>query len=61
VREAPHHFPVVERDPARGEVRRALLRRFPYALTFRQRRDGTLAILACFHQHRDPEQLAGRD
>jgi toxin ParE1/3/4 len=61
VAEAPHHFPVVERDAVLGEVRRALLRRFPYALTFRQRPDGTIVVLACFHQHRDPEQLRGRD
>ena len=37
---APHHFPVAYRG-----VRRALLRRFPYALLFREM-DGAFLVLA---------------
>ena len=44
----PLHFPQV-----RGEVRRARLRRFPYALFFRDLADG-IHVIACFHSSRDP-------
>ncbi len=51
---APHHFPVVYRG-----VRRALMRRFPYALFFREM-DGAILVLACFHASRDPSGWRSR-
>jgi len=45
----PYQFPVVYKD-----VRRALLRRFPYALLFVIGADETLTVIACFHGSRDP-------
>lgn len=45
----PQQFPVVYRT-----IRRALLRRFPYALMFVIEADGTLTVIACFHGSRDP-------
>jgi len=46
----PRQFPVVFRN-----VRRALLRRFPYAL-FLVVENETLFVIACFHASRDPLQ-----
>ena len=46
----PRQFPVVFKN-----VRRALLRRFPYALFFVVE-DEILLIIACFHASRDPLQ-----
>ena len=46
---SPRQFPVIYRN-----VRRALLRRFPYALMFVIEADDTLAVIACFHGSRDP-------
>ena len=46
---APRQFPVIYKN-----VRRALLRRFPYALMFVMQADGTLIVIACFHGSRDP-------
>ena len=46
---APRQFPVIYKN-----VRRALLRRFPYALMFVIEADETLAVIACFHGNRDP-------
>ena len=45
----PGHFPVIHKN-----IRRALLRKFPYALMFVIQPDGGLTILACFHGSRDP-------
>ncbi|MGA2207584.1 MAG: type II toxin-antitoxin system RelE/ParE family toxin [Terracidiphilus sp.] len=45
----PRQFPVIYKN-----VRRALLRRFPYALMFVIEADGTLTVIACFHGSRDP-------
>ena len=45
----PRQFPAIYKN-----VRRALLRRFPYALMFVVGTDGTLAVIACFHGSRDP-------
>lgn len=54
VRLAPERFPRV-----RGEARRALLRRFPYAIFYRVR--GVLVeVLACTHTHRDPRRWQER-
>lgn len=51
---APHHFPMVYRG-----VRRALMRRFPYALFFREMNEAIL-VLACFHASRDPSGWRAR-
>ncbi len=45
--------------PVHGEIRRALLRRFPYAIHFLPERDAII-ILAVFHTKRDPQRLKGR-
>ena len=45
----PRQFPVVYKN-----IRRALLRRFPYALMFVIDDDETLTVIACFHGSRDP-------
>jgi toxin ParE1/3/4 len=46
--ESPLRFPQVYRD-----IRRALLKRFPFGIFFRLRRD-QVRILAVLHQSRDP-------
>ncbi len=48
VARSPHQYPVVHR-----EVRRVLLRRFPYAVYF-VTRDRTVQVIACMHVRRDP-------
>jgi len=50
----PRQFPVVFKS-----VRRALLRRFPYALFF-VLEEQTLFVIACFHASRDPLQWQRR-
>lgn len=48
IEESPRRFPLV-----RGEMRRAVLRRFPYSLYFSV--TSTKAIVfACYHGRRDP-------
>ncbi len=49
IRSNPRQFPVVHKS-----VRRALLRRFPYALMFVIESDDALTVIACFHGSRDP-------
>ena len=54
----------IERDPlrhptARAEVRRALLRRFPYAVYFVVGADATV-VIACLHVRRDPDVWQAR-
>jgi plasmid stabilization system protein ParE len=44
----PRQFPIVFKN-----IRRALLRRFPYALFFVVENE-TLLVIACFHGSRDP-------
>lgn len=44
----PEAFPIVHRD-----VRRALLRRFPYGVFYRVR-DGAIHVVAVMHGRRDP-------
>lgn len=46
---SPRQFPVIYKN-----VRRALLRRFPYALMYVIEPDDTLIVIACFHGSRDP-------
>ncbi len=48
IRRAPETFPKV-----RGDVRRALLRRFPYAVYFLPSASA-IQVIACFHVRRDP-------
>lgn len=50
----PESFPCV-----RGQIRRALLRRFPYAIHFLIE-PNRLVVLAVFHAKRDPSRLEGR-
>jgi plasmid stabilization system protein ParE len=50
----PRQFPVVFKN-----VRRALLRRFPYSLFFVIEGE-TLLVIACFHASRDPLQWKKR-
>jgi plasmid stabilization system protein ParE len=54
----------IEREPelfpvARAEVRRALVRRFPYAVYFVAEPEATV-VLACLHVRRDPETWQSR-
>ena len=51
---SPRQFPVVFKS-----VRRALLRRFPYALFF-VAEEQSLFVIACFHASRDPLQWKKR-
>lgn len=41
------------------QVRRALLRRFPYCV-FYLYENGKIIVIACFHASRDPKQWQGR-
>jgi toxin ParE1/3/4 len=50
----PRQFPLVFNN-----VRRALLRRFPYSLFFIVEGE-TLLVIACFHASRDPLQWQKR-
>ena len=45
--------------PVQGEVRRGLLRRFPYAMHFLPE-PNAIVVLAVFHTKRDPRRLEGR-
>lgn len=49
MRSNPRQFPAIYKN-----VRRALLRRFPYALMFVIEPDDALTVIACFHGSRDP-------
>jgi len=51
----PRQFPVVFKN-----VRRALLRRFPYSLFFVIETDETLSVIACFHASRNPARWQRR-
>ena len=50
----PEQYPVV-----RGDVRRALVDRFPYAVFFRMRR-GQVVVIAVAHHRRDPRVWQSR-
>ncbi len=52
----PRQFPAVHKS-----IRRALLRRFPYALMFVIEVDDTLTVIACFHGSRDPAHWQKRE
>lgn len=54
----------IERSPLqypkiRGQVRRALLRRFPYSLLYVADKERTV-VFACFHGKRDPRRWHSR-
>jgi plasmid stabilization system protein ParE len=51
----PWQFPIIHK-----KVRRALFRRFPYALMFVIEADGALTVIACFHGSRDPARWQTR-
>ncbi len=55
VARAPEAYARVE-----GPIRRALVRRFPYVVLFREYPE-YVAILAVFHTSRDPVEAQGRD
>jgi plasmid stabilization system protein ParE len=54
IRRHPEAYPVVYKS-----LRRALLRRFPYAL-FYAVLDDTIMVMACFHARRDPHDWQSR-
>lgn len=54
IAERPLQFPLVA-----GDVRRALLHTFPYAVYFRTS-DGTVIVLAVLHLRRNPKVWRGR-
>ena len=51
---APEMYPAVEAD-----VRRVVLRRFPYQVLFYPEGDD-LVVLACYHHRRDPQGWRSR-
>ena len=55
IRENPRAFPIVHRD-----VRRSLLRRFPY-LVFYRIVDDEITVIGCFHGKRDPQRWRERE
>lgn len=54
IAEHPLRYPVVRRN-----TRRALLRRFPYAMYFRIY-DEVVVVVACMHGRRNPRRWQGR-
>ncbi|MGO9860310.1 MAG: type II toxin-antitoxin system RelE/ParE family toxin [Syntrophobacteraceae bacterium] len=54
IRKNPEMYPLVHRN-----VRRLLIRRFPYGIFYVVRQD-VATILAVFHGHRDPKRLKSR-
>jgi plasmid stabilization system protein ParE len=50
----PAKYPVIHRD-----TRRALLRRFPYAILYRVYGE-VVVVVACMHGRRDPRRWASR-
>lgn len=55
MRDNPQQFPAVYKN-----VRRALLRHFPYMLMFLIKADDSLTVIACFHGSRDPVRWQDR-
>jgi len=54
VEASPQRYPVVRRD-----IRRALLRRFPYSLLYIMEPERTV-VIACFHGKRNPRSWYSR-
>src|SRR3954452_16931031 len=64
LRALDERFAAIEREPIAHpvvykQVRRALLRRFPYSL-FYFVEEQTIVVVACFHASRDPRQWQRR-
>lgn len=55
IRSSPQHYPLIDTS-----IRRALCRRFPYAVYF-LRDDSRVTVLACLHQRRHPAAWNRRD
>ena len=55
IRQNPEAYPLVE-----GDIRRAILRRFPYNIFFYREAADELVVLACLHHRRDPEAWRAR-
>jgi plasmid stabilization system protein ParE len=54
IAENPEHFPAIHKD-----IRRAVLRRFPYAIFYRIV-SGHVVVIACFHGKRNPKDWRSR-
>ena len=54
LQDTPERFPIVE-----GEIRKTLLRRFPYVMLFSIRGD-EVVVVSCFHTRRDPKHWSNR-
>jgi plasmid stabilization system protein ParE len=54
IRRNPYQFQIAQR-----EVRRAVMRRFPYSIMYRVR-EADIVIVACFHGSRDPRRWTER-
>jgi plasmid stabilization system protein ParE len=54
VRTSPGRYSVIE-----GDIRRAVLRRFPYVILFRAL-EHEVVVIACFHGRRDPDEWRTR-
>ena len=54
LKDGPERFPIVE-----DEIRKTLLRRFPYVVLFSIRRD-EVVVISCFHTRRDPTHWRDR-
>jgi toxin ParE1/3/4 len=53
-RNRPKHFPVID-----GEVRRAVVDRFPYGVFFVEL-DDEISVIGIMHLHRDPQEWRSR-
>jgi toxin ParE1/3/4 len=54
LKSSPDRFPIVE-----GEIRKTLLRRFPYVVLF-SIRGAEVVVISCFHTRRDPKHWRDR-
>ena len=54
IAENPERFPIIRRD-----IRRAILRRFPYSILYRIVA-GHVVVIACFHGKRNPKVWRSR-
>jgi plasmid stabilization system protein ParE len=54
VRTTPERYGVID-----GDIRKAVLRRFPYVILFRVL-EHEVVVIACFHGRRDPDEWCTR-
>ncbi len=54
LRASPERYPMVE-----APIRKAVLRRFPYLMLFRDQED-VVVVISCFHTRRDPKEWRKR-